>query len=175
MDLFCSYSGLDPLWDWNRTWHTQNPDLTQCFQNTVLVWVPCMYLWLCAPLYCVYLRHHDRGCICMTRLNKAKTVLGFSLAFCGFVECFYLLLEHYQEIHLHLVFLLSPIMRSITMVLAVCVVQQERMRGCRSSLFLFVFWLLVSLCSLVRLRSKMVLAIQEVRGLRRCSKDRHRC
>ncbi|KAJ8384009.1 hypothetical protein AAFF_G00212530 [Aldrovandia affinis] len=161
MDLFCSHSGLDPLWDWNRTWHTSSPDLTQCFQNTVLVWVPCAYLWVCAPLYCLYLRHHDRGYICISRICWAKTVLGFFLAFCGFVESLYLLLERHREIQRHLVFLLSPAMRSLTMVLAVCVIHVERARGCRSSLFLFLFWLLVTVCSLVPLRSKVQLALDE--------------
>lgn len=60
--------------DWNRTWQTHNPDLTPCFQNTVLVWIPCLYLWLFAPFYILYLKRNDRGYICMTHLNRAKTV-----------------------------------------------------------------------------------------------------
>ncbi|XP_025062209.1 multidrug resistance-associated protein 1 isoform X4 [Alligator sinensis] len=59
--------------DWNLTWHTENPDFTQCFQNTVLIWVPCIYLWVCFPIYFLYLRHHGRGYIQMSSLNKAKT------------------------------------------------------------------------------------------------------
>ncbi|KAG7459398.1 hypothetical protein MATL_G00210320 [Megalops atlanticus] len=161
MDVFCSRSGLDPLWDWNRTWHTSSPDLTQCFQNTVLVWVPCIYLWVCAPFYCLYLRCHDQGYICISKICWAKTVLGFFLAFYGFVESFYIVLERYQEIQHHLVFLLSPVMRSLSMILAVCVIQLERKRGCRSSLFLFLFWLLSVACSLIPVRSKVLLAIEE--------------
>lgn len=60
--------------DWNRTWYTANPDLTQCFQNTVLVWVPCIYLWLLAPFYCLHLYCHDRGRIQMSGLCAAKMV-----------------------------------------------------------------------------------------------------
>lgn len=60
--------------DWNRTWQTHNPDLTPCFQNTLLVWIPCLYLWLFAPFYILYLKSHDCGYICMTHLNRAKTV-----------------------------------------------------------------------------------------------------
>nr|XP_037846032.1 translation initiation factor IF-2-like [Chlorocebus sabaeus] len=52
---FCSADGSDPLWDWNVTWYTSNPDFTKCFQNTVLVWVPCFYLWACFPFYFLYL------------------------------------------------------------------------------------------------------------------------
>lgn len=146
------------LQDWNRTWYTANPDLTQCFQNTVLVWVPCIYLWLLAPFYCFHLYCHDHGRIHVSNLCSAKMVrphldyelnevfftcrkqkkkvplytsqgffifpllscpdqvLGFLLASFGFVEFFYILLERSQEIHQHMVFLLSPIIRSLTVV-----------------------------------------------------------
>lgn len=161
MDAFCRLSGLDPLWDWNRTWYTANPDLTQCFQNTVLVWVPCVYLWLLAPFYCLHLYCHDRGCIRMSCLCTAKMVLGFLLASFGFVEFFYILLERSQEIQQHMVFLLSPIIRSMTVILALCIIQLERVRGCRSSVFLFLFWVLAVVCSLVPLRAKIQLAMDE--------------
>uniref|UniRef100_A0A671V7K3 ABC-type glutathione-S-conjugate transporter n=1 Tax=Sparus aurata TaxID=8175 RepID=A0A671V7K3_SPAAU len=158
----------EPLWlqrrqtlDWNRTWYTANPDLTQCFQNTVLVWVPCIYLWLLAPFYCLHLYCHDRGRIRMSCLCTAKMVLGFLLASFGFVEFFYILLERSQEIQQHMVFLLSPIIRSMTVILALCIIQLERVRGCRSSVFLFLFWVLAVVCSLVPLRAKIQLAMDE--------------
>lgn len=65
--------------DWNRTWYTGNPDFTQCFQNTVLVWIPCLYLWTCGPIYMLYLHSHSHGYICMNHFNKAKTVSTFSI------------------------------------------------------------------------------------------------
>uniref|UniRef100_A0A673CCA3 ABC-type glutathione-S-conjugate transporter n=1 Tax=Sphaeramia orbicularis TaxID=375764 RepID=A0A673CCA3_9TELE len=148
--------------DWNRTWYTANPDLTQCFQNTVLVWVPCIYLWLLAPFYCLHLYCHDHGRIRMSCLCTAKMVLGFMLASFGFVEFFYILLERSQEIQQHMVFLLSPIIRSMTVILALCIIQLERIRGCRSSVFLFLFWVLAVVCSLVPLRAKIQLAMDEV-------------
>lgn len=43
-------------------------------------------------------------------------MLGFLLASFGFVEFFYILLERSQEIEQHMVFLLSPIIRSMTVV-----------------------------------------------------------
>uniref|UniRef100_A0A8D3BVZ3 ABC-type glutathione-S-conjugate transporter n=1 Tax=Scophthalmus maximus TaxID=52904 RepID=A0A8D3BVZ3_SCOMX len=142
-------------------WESSNPDLTQCFQNTVLVWVPCIYLWLLAPFYCLHLYCHDRGRIQMSCLCSSKMVLGFLLASFGFVEFFYILLERSQEIHQHMVFLLSPIIRSMTVILALCIIQLERMRGCRSSVFLFLFWVLAVVCSLVPLRAKIQLAMDE--------------
>uniref|UniRef100_A0AAX7U300 ABC-type glutathione-S-conjugate transporter n=1 Tax=Astatotilapia calliptera TaxID=8154 RepID=A0AAX7U300_ASTCA len=141
--------------DWNRTWYTANPDLTQCFQNTVLVWVPCIYLWLLAPFYCLHLYCHDRGHIQMSCLCSAKMVRHhfkcrpvFSLLF-------------NQDIQHHMVFLLSPIIRSMTVILAMCIIQLERIRGCRSSIFLFLFWVLAVVCALVPLRAKIQLAMDE--------------
>ncbi|XP_041086116.1 multidrug resistance-associated protein 1 isoform X2 [Polyodon spathula] len=165
MDSFCSLSGLDPLWDWNQTWYTPNPDLTQCFQNTVLVWVPCIYLWVCAPFYFLYLYCHDRGHIRLSCLCCTKVVLGFLLASFGFVEFFYILLERHSEIQQHLVFLVSPGIRSLSVVLAVLLIQNERSHGCRSSVFLFIYWLLAVVCALVPLRAKIQLAVEELAEL----------
>uniref|UniRef100_A0A6Q2WPZ6 ABC-type glutathione-S-conjugate transporter n=1 Tax=Esox lucius TaxID=8010 RepID=A0A6Q2WPZ6_ESOLU len=153
----CSLNGLD----WNRTWYTDKPDLTECFQNTVLVWFPCVYLWLLAPFYALHLYCHDHGRISVSSLCTAKMVLGFLLASFGFVEFFYILLERSQEIQNHMVFLLSPIIRSLTVVLAICIIQLERIRGCRSSVFLFLFWVLAVVCSLVPMRSKILLVMYE--------------
>ncbi|XP_056606838.1 multidrug resistance-associated protein 1 [Triplophysa dalaica] len=161
MDTFCSLSGLDPLWDWNQTWYTHKPELSDCFQNTILVWAPCIYLWLLSPFYCLHLYCHGRAPLPLSSLCNAKLLLGFFLASFGFVEFFYILLESRLEIQQHLVFLLSPIIRSVTVVLAVCVIHWERVRGCRSSAFLFFFWLLGVLCSLIPLHEKIQLAVHQ--------------
>lgn len=47
-------------------------------------------------------------------------------------------------------------------ILVLCIIQLERIRGCRSSVFLFLFWVLSVVCSLVPLRAKIQLAIDEV-------------
>uniref|UniRef100_A0A674EA21 ABC-type glutathione-S-conjugate transporter n=1 Tax=Salmo trutta TaxID=8032 RepID=A0A674EA21_SALTR len=128
------------------------PDLTECFQNTVLVWFPCVYLWLLAPFYALKLYCHDCGCIRISTLCTAKTVSQP-------IESQYGQRSH--EIQNHMVFLLSPIIRSLTVVLAICIIQLERIRGCRSSVFLFLFWVLAVVCSLVPLRAKIQLAMYE--------------
>uniref|UniRef100_A0A672T498 ABC-type glutathione-S-conjugate transporter n=1 Tax=Sinocyclocheilus grahami TaxID=75366 RepID=A0A672T498_SINGR len=74
MDTLCSLSGLDPLWDWNQTWYTHNPELSNCFQNTVLVWAPCIYLWVLSPFYCLHLYCHGRGRLPLSSLCSAKLV-----------------------------------------------------------------------------------------------------
>uniref|UniRef100_A0A8C7CB62 ABC-type glutathione-S-conjugate transporter n=1 Tax=Oncorhynchus kisutch TaxID=8019 RepID=A0A8C7CB62_ONCKI len=144
-------------YDWNRTWYTDKPDLTECFQNTVLVWFPCVYLWLLAPFYALKLYCHDCGCIRISTLCTAKTVLGFLLASFGFVDHTNLTLTHCRTLSpsLSLTLPLSP------QVLAICIIQLERIRGCRSSVFLFLFWVLAVVCSLVPLRAKIQLVMYE--------------
>uniref|UniRef100_A0AAR2IZ08 ABC-type glutathione-S-conjugate transporter n=1 Tax=Pygocentrus nattereri TaxID=42514 RepID=A0AAR2IZ08_PYGNA len=131
-------------------------------QHTVLVWFPCVYLWLCAPFYFLYLRFHHHGRISISSLCCAKTALGLCLASFGLLEMIYLLVKRSRDIEHQMVFLLSPIIRSLTMLLAVFVIHLERMKGCRSSLFLFLFWTLAVVCSLVPLRAN----IQAVDSLR---------
>uniref|UniRef100_A0A803XU57 Uncharacterized protein n=1 Tax=Meleagris gallopavo TaxID=9103 RepID=A0A803XU57_MELGA len=72
----------------------ENPDFTQCFQNTILVWVPCIYLWVCFPVYFLYLRCHDRGYIQMSILNKAKTVCPYYTGYNYGKFSFYILWWH---------------------------------------------------------------------------------
>ena len=33
------------FWDLSLTWNTNDPDLTECFRDTILVGVPCAFLW----------------------------------------------------------------------------------------------------------------------------------
>ena len=38
------------------TWgETSWPEFTQCFQDSLLIWLPCGFLWISAPFYLYYL------------------------------------------------------------------------------------------------------------------------
>uniref|UniRef100_F7FA77 Multidrug resistance-associated protein 1 n=1 Tax=Macaca mulatta TaxID=9544 RepID=F7FA77_MACMU len=152
-------SGVCP--DWNVTWYTSNPDFTKCFQNTVLVWVPCFYLWACFPFYFLYLSRHDRGYIQMTLLNKTKTALGFLLWIVCWADLFYSFWERSRGIFLAPVFLVSPTLLGITMLLATFLIQLERRKGVQSSGIMLTFWLVALLCALAILRSKIMTALKE--------------
>ncbi|XP_067238284.1 multidrug resistance-associated protein 1 isoform X1 [Chanodichthys erythropterus] len=161
IDSFCSLDGSDPFWDWNRTWQTHNPDLTPCFQNTLLVWIPCLYLWLFAPFYILYLKSHDCGYICMTHLNRAKTVIGFTLWLICWADVFYSFWERSRGATIAPVYLVSPTMLGITMLLATFLIQYGRMKGVQSSGVMLNFWLIAIVCATVTFRSKILLALNE--------------
>uniref|UniRef100_A0A8B9RPH0 ABC-type glutathione-S-conjugate transporter n=1 Tax=Astyanax mexicanus TaxID=7994 RepID=A0A8B9RPH0_ASTMX len=141
----CHFVTVSVFQNWNLTWFTPNPDLTECFQHTVLVWFPCFYLWLCAPFYFLYLGFHDYGRISVSSL----------------CNIYYVLLS----IHFELFSTYYTVNSGSTikyLVLTVCVIHLERMKGCRSSLFLFVFWTLAVVCSLVPLRANIQAVVGEV-------------
>ncbi|XP_027741235.1 multidrug resistance-associated protein 1 isoform X3 [Empidonax traillii] len=150
IESFCGADPSNPFWDWNLTWHTEDPDFTPCFQNTVLVWIPCVYLWVCFPVYFLYLRRHDRGYIQMSNLNKAKTALGLILWIVCWADLFYSFWERSQNI-----FLISPTILGITMLIATFLIQYERIKGVQSSGVMTIFWFISLLCATVILISKI--------------------
>ncbi|XP_031726932.1 multidrug resistance-associated protein 1 [Anarrhichthys ocellatus] len=161
-DKFCSLDSSDPFWDWNRTWYTANPDFTQCFQNTVLVWLPCLYLWICAPIYLIYLRSHDHGYICMSHINKAKTAVGLLLWIICWSDVFFSFWERsYGSTVPAPVHLVSPTLLGFTMLLATLLIQYERMKGVQSSGVMLIYWLLALLCATVTFRSKIFQALDQ--------------
>ncbi|XP_006003002.2 multidrug resistance-associated protein 1 [Latimeria chalumnae] len=155
MDQFCRVDGSDPFWDWNQTWFTDRPDFTGCFQITILVWLPCTFLWLCSPFYCWYLQRHGNGYIRMSRLYKAKTVLGAILILLCVSEFFITVWEINQGTLRALAFLLSPAILAFTLVLATFLLHYERVKGVQSSGVLLFYWLLSLLCAVFPFRSKI--------------------
>ena len=58
------------------TWNTTEPDFTSCFEKTVLVWVPCLWLILGAPLHFIALNQSKNGIIAWNWKNLSKIILS---------------------------------------------------------------------------------------------------
>uniref|UniRef100_A0A672VCH9 ABC-type glutathione-S-conjugate transporter n=1 Tax=Strigops habroptila TaxID=2489341 RepID=A0A672VCH9_STRHB len=140
--------------DWNQTWYTNTPRFTRCFESTVIAWIPCAYLWICFPFYYLYLRHKAKGYIRMSHIFKAKMVLGFMLVILCFTNVFFILWEISQGTSWAPVFLISPAVVGITMILAMFLTQVERMMGTQSSGILLIYWLLSFVAAVVMFSSK---------------------
>ncbi|XP_077632923.1 ATP-binding cassette sub-family C member 3 isoform X1 [Crocuta crocuta] len=154
MDALCG----SKFWDANLSVHTNNPDLTPCFQNSLLAWVPCIYLWAALPWYLFYLRHHDRGYIILSHLSRLKTALGVLLWCVSWADLFY---AFHGLVHGRTpapIFFVTPLLVGVTMLLATLLIQHERLRGVQSSGVLIVFWFLCVACAIVPFRSKILSA-----------------
>ncbi|XP_026172192.1 canalicular multispecific organic anion transporter 2 isoform X2 [Mastacembelus armatus] len=147
-----------PFWVANQTLHTDRPDLPECFQLSVLSWLPCIYLWAVCPIYLFYLKRNNRGYIMMSIKNRFKTVFGLLLWIVCWTDLFYTFHELRQGHSQPPIYFITPLVLGITMLLATFLIQLERLRGVQSSGVLFIFWFLCVLCAIVPFRSKILQA-----------------
>ncbi|XP_036250695.1 ATP-binding cassette sub-family C member 3 [Molothrus ater] len=152
MEAFCG----SRFWDSNLTIHTDNPDLTPCFQNTILAWIPSIYLWSALPFYLLYLKHNKRGYIVLSMLSRFKTLFGVLLWCVSWADLFYSFHELLQNRTPPPVYFVTPLVVGITVLLATLLIQYERLRGIQSSGVLIIFWFLSVLCAVGPLRSKIM-------------------
>lgn len=145
-----------PFWEANLTFHTDRPDLPECFQLTVLSWLPCIYLWAASPFYLLYLKRNNRGYIMMSIVNRFKTAFGLLLWIVCWADLFYTI--HQRPESPPPVYYVTPLLLGMTMLLATFLIQLERLRGVQSSGVLFIFWFLSVLCAIVPFRSKILQA-----------------
>ncbi|XP_072737295.1 ATP-binding cassette sub-family C member 3 isoform X1 [Ciconia boyciana] len=142
--------------DSNLSIHTDNPDLTPCFQNTILAWIPSVYLWSALPFYLLYLKHNKRGYIVLSMLSRFKTLLGVLLWCVSWADLFYSFHELLQNRTPPPVYFVTPLIVGITVLLATLLIQYERLRGVQSSGVLIIFWFLSVLCAVGPFRSKIM-------------------
>ncbi|NXJ08863.1 MRP3 protein, partial [Odontophorus gujanensis] len=144
------------LQDANLSVHTDNPDLTPCFQNTILAWIPSVYLWTALPFYLLYLKRSKRGYIVLSTLSRFKTLFGVLLWCVCWADLFYSFHELLQSRTPPPVYFVTPLVIGITVLLATLLIQYERLRGVQSSGVLIIFWFLSVLCALGPFRSKII-------------------
>ncbi|NWR82496.1 MRP3 protein, partial [Furnarius figulus] len=142
--------------DSNLTIHTDNPDLTPCFQNTILAWIPSVYLWSALPFYLLYLKRNKRGYIVLSVLSRFKTLFGVLLWCVSWADLFYSFHELLQNRTPPPVYFVTPLVVGITVLLATLLIQYERLRGVQSSGVLIIFWFLSVLCAVGPFRSKIM-------------------
>uniref|UniRef100_A0AAZ3NR57 Uncharacterized protein n=1 Tax=Oncorhynchus tshawytscha TaxID=74940 RepID=A0AAZ3NR57_ONCTS len=151
-----------PFWVANQTLHTDSPDLPECFQLSVLSWLPCVYLWLACPPYLFYLQRNNKGYIMMSILNRVKTVFGLVLWIVCWTDLFGTFHELQQGDSKPPIYFVTPLVVGMTMLLALFLIQFERLRGVQSSGILFIFWFLSVLCAIVPFRSKILQAKYQI-------------
>ncbi|KAK3559875.1 hypothetical protein QTP86_026191, partial [Hemibagrus guttatus] len=147
--------------DLNLTLYDKNPDLTECFQLSVLPWIPCIYLWVVFPFYFIYLKLNNGGYIMMSILNRIKTICGIILWIVCWTDLFGSFSEMQYTIFRPPIYFVTPLILGMTMLLATFLIQYERLKGVQSSGVLFIFWMISVLCAIVPFRSKILQARHE--------------
>ncbi|XP_054604932.2 ATP-binding cassette sub-family C member 3 isoform X2 [Nothobranchius furzeri] len=146
------------FWITNETFHADQPDLPECFQLSVLSWLPCIFLWAASPFYLFYLKKNNKGYIMMSILNRVKTVFGLLLWIVCWTDLFYAFHQIRQGHGQVPIYFITPLVLGMTMLLATFLIQYERLHGVQSSGVLFIFWFLSVVCAIVPFRSKILKA-----------------
>ncbi|CAL1542108.1 unnamed protein product [Lymnaea stagnalis] len=155
MEDFCNG---EVLWDSGLTWTNNSwPQFTECFQDTVLTWVPCGWLWVVAPLYILHVSSTPKDI-------QTTTWIFCSKLFCSFVLVVISILEAVQASERSSDFhadLLAAILWIVTVLLHAFLVVLERSHGVVRSPIIFLFWVLSSLATLVSFYSAIMLEIYD--------------
>ncbi|XP_069171929.1 multidrug resistance-associated protein 1 isoform X6 [Procambarus clarkii] len=141
--------------DLDVTWNTTDPDFTLCFEQTVLVWVPCGFLWLFAPLEIFYLRDSVDRLVPWTWLNISKLVVSVLLLSLQCISFFYAVQQDSIDNNVPGVNYMMPSVIFVTILLQLIFVLMEKKRGIQSSGYLFIFWLLVVVCAIPEFRTSI--------------------
>ncbi|XP_018359853.1 PREDICTED: multidrug resistance-associated protein 1 isoform X2 [Trachymyrmex cornetzi] len=148
MDQFCGTK----FWDANLTWYTNDPDLTECFQKTILVWVPCIFLWTFSAMEAYYLLNSKRRNVPYTWLFISKQVLTVGLILLSIVDLGMAIHESTFRM-VYSVDYYTPIVKIVSFTLASTLMQYNRKHGMRTSGLLFLFWFFLAICGCVQYRS----------------------
>ncbi|KAI1286714.1 ATP-binding cassette sub-family C member 3 [Halotydeus destructor] len=149
MDGFCRTD----FWDYNITWNTENPDFTPCFHETALVWAPCAFLWLLSPFEFFRIRKTTikaSGVPKWTLLAKIKILFAILLGFLSSLEMVNALANISERSPAEYY---SPFIKVATFSYASLLISLNHKKAIPASGALFQFWLLVSISSIVTLKS----------------------
>ncbi|XP_058792378.1 multidrug resistance-associated protein 1 isoform X9 [Phymastichus coffea] len=159
MDQFCGTK----FWDTNLTWYTDDPDLTECFQKTSLIWVPCIFLWLCTSFEVYYLLTSKRRNVPVSWLYISKFILTLALIVLAIMDLGKSIRDSILELPVYSVDYVTPCIKILTFTLALALLFYNKKYGMRTSGLLWMFWLFLSLCGIVQYRRLLRKSDSELR------------
>ncbi|ERL88450.1 hypothetical protein D910_05836 [Dendroctonus ponderosae] len=150
MDQFCG----SEFWNTSLTWQTDDPDFTICFEKTVLVWVPCLFLCLFTGLEIFYITNSTRRDIPWNLLNSSKVFVTAAL-------CILMISDFITSLHksssqfVPSVDICQPVVKFACFLLTGLLVYYNKKYGIRTSGLLFLFWFLLSLFGAAQFRTEI--------------------
>ncbi|KAL8582638.1 hypothetical protein ACOMHN_028703 [Nucella lapillus] len=135
------------------------PQFTECFQNSLLVWVPCGWLWVTLPLYLTYLcTLPPASSIPVNLLNTLKTFGSVLVAILAAVDLLNVAgNQHDRARTTPDVIYLSGGVKIATFLLASVLMQVERRKGLLTSGVLWIFYFMQFLAGIIPFYTKIKL------------------
>ncbi|XP_054264491.1 ATP-binding cassette sub-family C member 3-like [Macrosteles quadrilineatus] len=156
-DAFCSSTFLDPA----VSWDTEDPDLSLCFEKTVLTWTPCLVLWLATPLEICLIQRSKCRDIPWRAINLLKLVGNLALIGVSAVSLVWSIFNSKEE-NIYPVDVWTPAIQTASFLLTTVILLWNRVRGRHTSGVLFFFFLLLTIGGAVQFRTELRLRSKEI-------------
>ncbi|XP_053400561.1 multidrug resistance-associated protein 1-like [Mercenaria mercenaria] len=156
MEQFC---GRESFWNTSLTWGDDRsyPGFTECFQNTVLLWIPSGWLWLTMPFYIPYLRSQSNAILPKSWKYLSKMFIALSQLAILVLKLSYRAVDLNQRNETCLqAFFVGPLVEALTLILVAYYIDLDRWKGQITSGVLFTYWVLVNTTSIIPFYIKII-------------------
>ncbi|XP_076017009.1 ATP-binding cassette sub-family C member 2 [Genypterus blacodes] len=140
---------------WNASYlDREDPDLPACVEQTVLVWIPLTFIWLCAPYHLLAL-FRSKVKTHLSKLYMCKQLVASLLFLTSVAGLAVTLAEDYGPKNeatsvekTPMVYYVNPVLYAVSWIaLLLCQEGVRRRHGAVDSATLFLFWLLLVVCN----------------------------
>lgn len=146
----------DAWWNTSVTWVEYNPDFTECFKQTILVWVPCAFLLIFSPFNLYYRFNSRYADIPWTLLNISKFFFLALLIILTFIDLGMMLgLRNDDGIYIYASQIVSVSVKAVIFIFVAVLQYIHKIKGHASSGLQFLFWLLLLICAIPQFRSEI--------------------
>ncbi|KAG8192593.1 hypothetical protein JTE90_015226 [Oedothorax gibbosus] len=158
LDDFCG----EPFWDSQLLWNSTNPDFTLCFENTALVWGPCIFLWICGPFEIYFQKKSIRKHLPWTAANITRMAIVMVLTILSALDVLDNIISR-PEHNLFTARIVGASLKCLTFIFALALMLFNRKKGRHTSGILFVFWFALALCEIFPYRTSFLSIQNETR------------
>ena len=137
MEGFCR----DSFWNQTLIWNTTHPQLTDCFQDTVMIGVPCVFLWIFTPFWLLNICTRRNSQYPSPNKKISTLILKFVCLVILEAAGIFKLIQRYKEsFRLYPSDIVGPCLLLITYVLIAFLIVAERKVHIHTSPLQFYFW-----------------------------------
>ncbi|XP_060527505.1 multidrug resistance-associated protein 1-like [Cylas formicarius] len=140
-----------PFWNSSLSWDTNDPDFTKCFEKTVLVWIPCVFLWIFSPLEVYYIKNSKDRDIPWNWKNSLKFLATALLC----ANCLSDLIVNADAAYGPPVNTYTPLVKLASFALAGTLAFYNKRYGLQSSGLLFLFWFFTAVLATFQFRTEI--------------------
>ncbi|XP_069135571.1 multidrug resistance-associated protein 1-like isoform X2 [Argopecten irradians] len=151
---FCRSSSI---WNFSEIIDGSFPEFSECFQQTLLVWIPCGVLLLSFPFYLYYLYKQSNGkiniaspCCCF---HVAKLLVNVLLICLVLVELVY---QTQVQEDFPIAIAIACSLKIVAFMLSGLLTHILRIKGIHTSGLLFLFWLLMVVAGIIPTYTKIL-------------------